>query len=164
MSPTMRPAKALCLCLFALVVVLAAAAPSAAQQHAGPDGFAICPFIDSGTGSCEPLTDQAEQRFGLSNEQTAIVAQLKIFVAKPDETLLEQIGKSFAPSQRPAAAGDYSDIWLADRPGPDNAPSACFVCGVHLRYLKYDLYQLTYTVESKFTVIWNRAMVARPPQ
>jgi len=160
MSLTMRFATGLCFFAFAF----AAASPSGAQQHAGPDGFAICPFIDAGTNACEPLTDQAEQRFGLTSEQAAIVALLKRFVAKPDESLLEQLGKSFAPLQRPAAAGDYSDIWLADRQSGDNAPSACFICGVHLRYLKYDLYQLTYTVEGKFTVIWNRAMVARPPQ
>jgi len=61
--------------------LIAATMPIGAQPHVGPDGFSICPFLssargvtDSTIGPCQPLSDRTMQNFGLSANQTAIVA------------------------------------------------------------------------------------------
>jgi hypothetical protein len=149
--------------LCAVLLFVGSAAAVRAQPHAGPDGFSICPFVNADTGSCAPLTNQAVQSFGLSEPQAGVVAILKQFAVKPDAGLLEQLAKTFAQPQSAASAGTYSDIWLADR-GPGNAASDCFICGIHLRYRNKELYQMTYTVEDKFTVLWNKPQASSPAQ
>ncbi len=56
------------------VRLVIAAVPSRAQPYTGPDGFGIWPYVNSNIGKCRPLTDQSKQSFGLSAEETAIVA------------------------------------------------------------------------------------------
>jgi hypothetical protein len=155
----MRVALSFCIGL----VLLGAVVAVRAQSHASPDGFSICPFVNADSGSCAPLTDQAPQSYGLSESQAAVVAMLKQFAVKPDAAILEQLTKTFAQPQSAASAGAYSDIWLAERRA-DNSPSDCFVCGIHLRYRNRDLYQMTYAVEGKFTVLWNKPQASPPAQ
>jgi len=156
------------------------AAPNgSAPQHAGPDGFSICPFESSPhaksprealaamkIGSCQPLTDQAMQSFGLSSSQTTLVATLQSFAVKQNFDLFQQIAKakSLAAPKPFVVTDDYSDYWFPDAENPDNVP-----LGIHLRYWKEngkpELYQMTYTVdgnEGHFTVLWNRAALTAP--
>ena len=144
------------------LLLLSAAATVRAQEHAGADGFSLCPFINAGSDACVPLNDQAMQSAGLSQAQVNVIAILEQFAVKPDAALLEQLAQTFAQPRSGASAGAYSDIWLAER-GADNAASDCFICGIHLRYRDKALYQITYTVEGKFTVLWNQPPASPAP-
>jgi hypothetical protein len=164
--------------LFAAAVgcgLVAATVPIYAQQHVGPDGFTICPFLSSSfgvlnstIGPCQPLSNRTLESFGLSSSQTAIVETLQSFAAKPTDDLLQQMAntKSLAAPQQFAATGHYSDYWFPDSANPSNVE-----LGIHLRYLsqnaKPELYQMTYTVdgdEGHFTVLWNRSALTTPPR
>jgi hypothetical protein len=144
-----------------LFVLLAAATPSRAQEFSGPDGFAICPFTATQFGPCEPLTVSAQQSYRLSAEEVRIVDILKRYAATSDHSLVKELAKSFAAPQLPLATAKIADFWLPDRQH-DKSPSNCFACGIHLRYTNDDLMQMTYTVASRFSVIWNRVMVSAP--
>ena len=67
----MRLVAAVCVCL------VIAAVPSRARPYTGPDGSESAP---TSIPTLVPLTDQSMQSFGLSAEETAIVA---IFVFEP---------------------------------------------------------------------------------
>ena len=148
-----------------LGVSFAAALPGRTAERYGADGFSICALTaDNPLGDCEPLSDQAMQRFGLSAEEMSVVARLRRFAVKPESDLLRELAKSFAPPQ-PLDTPNFSDHWLPERPDQDGSLSDCFVCGVHFRYLKSELYQMSYAVRGGgFIVTWNRVFVQIKPQ
>jgi hypothetical protein len=154
----MRLLAALALCL------LGTAAANLAQSHAGPDEFSICAFTNSAIGACEPLTDTAVQGYSLTAEESRLVKILKRFAATPTDAVLDELLPSFGVPQKPLETPKSTDHWLPERPGGNKAASDCFACGVHLRLIENVLYQITYSVNGKFSVIWNRELAEKPPQ
>jgi len=147
------PAAMLCLLL------IAGGGTSRAQPYTGPDGFAICPYAKGIIGTCAPLTDAAIRGYRLDTAQAGNVATLRRIAAKPAPELVNAIvdSKLFAAPRQFSSAGDYADYWF-----PDSANPGRIECGIHLRYTKDDLQQMTYAVDGRFIVLWTRTAAAKP--
>lgn len=119
--------------------------------------------MQSNLGPCEPLTVQTIQSFGLSANQTAIVATLQSVAANPSVDLPPHVVNASLAEPRPfAAVGAFTDYWYPDVTAPGNVE-----LGVHLLYVMEDakprLFQVRYAVdggEGHFSALWNRVMVA----
>jgi hypothetical protein len=145
------------------LLLLAVAAPSRAAEHSGADGFSICSLEAANVSNCEPLSDAAMQKYHLSSEEAGVVVTLKRFAAAPSKTLPAELTNAFAPPQQLAATERYADYWLPARHGA-SGQLGCLPCGIHFRYGADELDQLTYGVEDRFTVVWNRVLVGPPPK
>jgi hypothetical protein len=143
--------------LLALVCLglLSTAGASRAAMLAGPDGFAICSFTFE---HCEPLTDAAIARYGLSAAEKQIVLQLKRLPAATGSSVLDDLANAFGPRWS-LDSPDYRPVWYPMRA---DVRRACFVCGLHLLYLKGELIQMSYSVRAVFTITWNRALMSPP--
>jgi hypothetical protein len=151
----MRLLAALALCL------LGAAVPSLAQEHVGPDGFSICQLTSDRMGPCEPLTDAAIESYHLSGAEQQIVRQLKRLAVSPDQAVFDDLANAFAPQRLPIGTTKFTDLWYPDLHDPQ---AGCFICGLHVKFAEKQLVQINYPVSGQFIVIWNRVLVAKPPQ
>lgn len=142
--------------------LLAIGLPGHAVETVGADGFSMCSIANSDIGQCEPLTEATLNSHGLSTSERSIVDKLRRLADGPDESLLDDIAKSFAPIEQPVATADFSDVWFPDRDAAGNPQTNCLICGLHLRLAKDDLVQITYAPKARFIVIWNRGLTTEP--
>jgi hypothetical protein len=62
----------------------------------------------------------------------------------------------FADPQRVVDTPKVVDLWYPDR--HLIPPTACFACGLHLRFFNGELGQVNYGVQGKFMVLWIRVL------
>jgi hypothetical protein len=135
--------------VFAMVLVIA----RSAQQRVGLDGFSICSFAMQ---QCEPVNEATLRARSLSPAEAGIVQQIQRLITTRDQAALDDLAKLFADPQRPVDTPNVVDLWYPDR--HVTPPSACFLCGLHLRFFNRELGQVNYGVQGKFMVLWNRVL------
>jgi hypothetical protein len=142
--------------IVAALFVMVFAIASRSQQHVGLDGFSICSFAMQ---QCEPINEATLQAHALSPAERDVVQQLKRLIVTREQAILDDLALVFADPQRAVNTSTEVDLWYPDR--HVIPPSACFLCGLHLRFFNQDLAQVNYGVQGKFMVLWNRVLAPK---
>ena len=152
--------------LFAALPAPARDRDVATREPMTKDGkFSICEFQDF--DHCAVLNDKTVRKYRLVAEEKRHLNDLQRIAASGQAVTLADLEKSFGNAykvfshDRPT---DMTYVWYRNSTGLNDLTAKCPECGIYVTLSDGLPSEMFYIVDEKFTVVWYRANVPKPPE